>query len=303
MVRFGYACINMTLQKQFDIQTSRGMKKKTFEQKGITYASELALKNCKDLSKVIQWNVENNVEVFRVSSSMFPWSSEYELAQLPDYEEIAKSLAISGSIAQKAGQRLSFHPGPFNILSSEKENVIKNTIKELHHHQEVMDLMGLPANHNAKINIHVGSASGNRNKALDTWCRNFDLLNERTKSRLSVENDDKENLYSIKMLYDGVFKKTKVPIVADILHHECGPKDLSWHDALHLAASTWGDIVPTCHLSNTKQLEDEKSLKNAHSDYIYSKFEDCSLTLDVVIEAKMKELALLAYKTDFTSSK
>jgi len=299
VVRLGYACINMDLQEKKGIQTSRGMIKRTFLSKGPRYASELALQNCKDLIQIVRWNNENGIKVFRVTSCIFPWASEYNIDDLPDIEAIAKTLAEVGRVAKEGGQRLSLHPGPFNILASDSDRVVQNCIKDLLIHQKMMDLMGQPENRWAKINIHVGAAKGDREKALETWCRNFERLPPGLQKRLTVENDDKANLYSIKMLYDGLFKRTGVAIVADQHHHECGPQDLPWSEALPLAASTWGDVRPTCHLSNSRTIEEPGVNKNAHSDWYYTPFKDCGLDLDVVLEAKMKERALLKYREQF----
>ncbi len=299
MVRLGYACINMDLQEKKGIQTSRGMIKRTFLSKGPRYASELALQNCKDLIQIVRWNNENGIKVFRVTSCIFPWASEYNIDDLPDIEAIAKALAEVCRVAKEGGQRLSLHPGPFNILASDSDRVVQNCIKDLLIHQKMMDLMGQPENRWAKINIHVGAAKGDREKALETWCRNFERLPPGLQKRLTVENDDKANLYSIKMLYDGLFKRTGVAIVADQHHHECGPQDLPWSEALPLAASTWGDVRPTCHLSNSRTIEEPGVNKNAHSDWYYTPFIDCGLDLDVVLEAKMKERALLKYRDQF----
>jgi len=303
MIRLGYACINMELQETRGIQCSRSMIRRTFDQKGISYASQLALQNCRDLIEVVKWNNANGIKVFRVTSCLFPWASEYNIDDLPDIEGIAAALAEVGVTAAEGGQRLSLHPGPFNILASDTERVVQNCITDLKIHQKMMDMMLQPENRNAKINIHVGAAKGDRDKALDTWCRNFERLPEGVQKRLTVENDDKANLYSIKHLYEGVFKRTGVAIVADQHHHECGPQDLPWAEALPLAASTWGDVRPTCHLSNSRQLEDPKEARNAHSDWYYTPFIDCGLELDVVLEAKMKERALMKYRQDFEQVK
>jgi UV DNA damage endonuclease len=303
MIRLGYACINMELQETRGIQCSRSMIRRTFDQKGISYASQLALQNCRDLIEVVKWNNANGIKVFRVTSCLFPWASEYNIDDLPDIEGIAAALAEVGVTAAEGGQRLSLHPGPFNILASDSERVVQNCITDLKIHQKMMDMMLQPENRNAKINIHVGAAKGDRDKALDTWCRNFERLPEGVQKRLTVENDDRANLYSIKHLYDGVFKRTGVAIVADQHHHECGPQDLPWAEALPLAASTWGDVRPTCHLSNSRQLEDPKEARNAHSDWYYTPFIDCGLELDVVLEAKMKERALMKYRQDFEQVK
>ena len=91
-MNLGYACINMnlsTLPKSKRVTTNRSMIKKTFQQKGIAYASELGLQNAQDLLKILQWNEEHGIKFFRMSSDIFPWSSEYNLKDLPDYEDIA----------------------------------------------------------------------------------------------------------------------------------------------------------------------------------------------------------------------
>ena len=87
-MNFGYACINMSLSglpKSKRITTNRNMIKRTFKQKGITYASELGLLNCQDLYRILEWNLANGFSFYRLSSDILPWSSEYRLEDLPDY--------------------------------------------------------------------------------------------------------------------------------------------------------------------------------------------------------------------------
>ena len=303
-VRLGYACINMSLaeRKPEKVSCNRGMIKRTFLSKGIPYASELALKNSMDLIKIIAWNNEQGVKVFRMTSCLFPWMSEYELEDLPDYEGIKANLEYAGKIARENNQRLSFHPGPFNILSSPKEKVVQSSLLDLTRHGEIMDLLGMPRNHWAKINIHLGAAYGDREGSIDRWCRNFELLPESVKTRLTLENDDRGNLYSTKMLYDGVYKRLGIPIVFDSHHFECGPEDTSYEEAISMAVDSWPKgIIPVCHHSNSrKEYEDPKVAKSAHSDYYYKPFISCGYTVDVVLEAKKKERALFKYKKDFT---
>lgn len=299
-VNLGYACINMELQEGRGIQSSRSMIRRTYDQKGITYASQLALQNCKDLIEVVKWNNKNSVKVFRITSCLFPWASEYNIDDMPDIEGIAAALGEVGTIAKSGGQRLSLHPGPFNILASETERVVKNCIIDLKIHQKIMDLMLQPESRWAKINIHVGSAKGDRQKSLNTWCRNFERLPDGVKSRLTVENDDRANLYSVADLYT-LWERTGVPIVFDYHHHKFCNGNMSEEDALHLAVSTWPKGVrPTCHLSNSaKHHENAAVAPNAHSDYIYSPFNDYGLNIDVVLEAKAKERARKKYIEDF----
>ena len=114
-MNYGYACINMTLSempKSKRITTNRSMIKRTFKEKGIKYASELALQNVKDLIKILAWNEENNIRFYRMSSDIFPWCSEYNYYDLPDYKEIKYWLRYAGDYAKEWGHRLTFHPGP-----------------------------------------------------------------------------------------------------------------------------------------------------------------------------------------------
>ena len=113
MNRLGYACINMTLREK-GIFNSRTMRKKTFLEKGLPYTSKLVLQNVKDLLPIFNWNHKHGVEVFRISSEIAPWASEYNIEDLPDYEEISHWLKVAGDYAKVIGLRVSFHPGQFN---------------------------------------------------------------------------------------------------------------------------------------------------------------------------------------------
>jgi UV DNA damage endonuclease len=281
------------------------MIKRTFLKKGIQYASELSLLNVSDLLPIFQWNIKHNIKVFRMSSCLFPWASEYALKDLPDYDKIQEKLSKAGKYALENGLRLSFHPGPFNILSSPTEKVILNTINDLSTHGEIMDLMHQPRDHRAKINVHAGGAYKNHEKALERMCVNFKRLPENVQCRLTLENDDRANLFSVRHIYENVSKKIGVPIVFDYHHHKFCTGDLTEKEALEMAASTWGDIVPTCHYSESAAWKESKEAKpgrlvkpNAHSDYVYDKINNYGMRLDIVIEAKAKELAIAKYRKD-----
>tara|TARA_Y100001970_G_scaffold23954_1_gene28288 strand:- start:1943 stop:2887 length:945 start_codon:yes stop_codon:yes gene_type:complete len=302
---YGYACINMQLAypnkygiKSDDrIISNRTMIKKTYLEKGINYASELALKNCKDLFKIIKWNKSNNFNFFRISSNIFPWCSEYKLTELPDYEEIELILSDIGKYVVKNNLRITAHPGPFNVLTSTKENVVQKCVHDLSIHGETFDLMNLSRTPYNKINIHIGGAYGDKKSAMKRFCKNFNLLPHSVKDRLTIENDDRESLYSVKELYEGVYQKIGIPIVFDYHHHKFCNGNLSEQDALKLACKTWGIIKPVVHYSESKSIEyKDSSIKpQAHSDYIYNHINTYGYNLDIMIEAKHKELAVLKY--------
>jgi len=296
MVRLGYACINLSSE----FSTNRSMKKATFLAKGITYVSELALKNAQGLLDIVKWNNNNGLQVYRMSSSLFPWMSEYELCELPDYIEISKILSEVGKTAKLKNQRLGFHPGHFNQLGSINPNVVIKTVKELNQHSEIMDLVGLPHSYMSKINIHIGNATGGKILATERFCENFSKLNASTKARLVIENDDKAGLYTVQELYDLVHLKIRTPITFDYLHHYCNPGLLSEEDALKLATSTWNGDKPCTHYSSSKKLHEDSSSKLlAHADYIYDEINYYGVEMDIVCECKAKELAVIKYTKDY----
>ncbi len=297
-MRIGYACINMTLQAAGGITTNRGMRQKTFNERGLPYVSELALQNAKDLVNIIKWNNEMGIKLFRMSSDIFPWMYYYQLDELPDYEEISDYLYMAGDEAS-GKQRLTFHPSHFNALGSPNPVVVDKTINELNKHSEIMNIMGLSRTHYNKINIHIAGAYGDKQATLDRWIHNYYKLNFSTQERLTVENDDKANMYSVKELYEGVYKKCGVPIVFDYFHHKFCTGGLTEEEALKLAVSTWPkDITPCTHYSESRRKEhlDESIRAQAHSDLIKDTIQTYGLDIDVVVEAKHKELAVLNYK-------
>jgi len=308
MNRMGYACMNMQLSypQQYGnkpkgvkrITTNRSMIKKTFTEKGIDYASELGLKNSKDLFEIIKWNHQNGFNFFRITSNLFPWCSEYKLQDMPDYDEICEILSNAGRYAIDNDIRITCHPGPFNVLTSPHEHVVENCINDLTTHGEVFDLMNLSRTPYNKINIHIGGAYGDKVSSMERFCENFHRLPDSVKSRLTVENDDKASMYSVVDLYEGVYKVIGIPIVFDYHHHRFCDGGLSEEDALEVAISTWNNIVPVVHYSESRNIEqeDDKIRPQAHSDYIRNYINTYGNRVDIMVEAKHKELAVLKYK-------
>lgn len=304
MHRFGYCCINLTLGEgkgSSRVTTNRSMVKKTFEEKGISFASETALLNCLDLVKIIRWNNEVGIRMYRMSSDIFPWYSEYEFVELPHYEEIKTVLAEAGSIAKSGNQRITFHPSPYSVLASQRDDVVAKAIKDLRQHAEIMDMMGLDQSFFYPINVHVYTSQPTKEEAAIRFCQNFDLLPHAVKTRLVVENDDKKSGFTPVELYELVHKKIGVPLTFDYLHHRCNPSELNEGEALALCLSSWPKETPAIvHYSDSrKQWEDITCKDLAHSDWLYEKIQNYGFEFDVELEVKMKEKALLKYLDDF----
>lgn len=303
MNRVGYCCIslgiNEGLKKKDHISVNRSMIKKTFESKGLSYVSQLIIPNLEDTMKVLKYNLKNGIKVYRMSSDSFPWMSHYRFSDLPNFKKIQSLLTQIGNYIKDNDIRVSYHPGPFNILGSEKPSVVDKTIDELDKHSELMDLMGLEQSTYYPINIHLNVTTPTHVEASERFCSNFHRLSESTKKRLTIENDDKPSQYSVGMLYELVHKKIGIPIVVDSLHYSCHSDNMTWEDTLKLGLSTW-KTKPLCHHSSSKKLhEDESFILSAHADFLYEEFDSCGFDVDIELECKQKDYAVVKYLNDF----
>jgi len=298
MTNLGYCCINNTLRNERGWTTNRGMIKRTFKARGIEYAGILALRNLVDLKKIIEWNDENDVKVFRMSSSLFPWMTEYEFTSLPNYNEIKQCMTEIGDTVKASGQRIGFHPGHFDVLASPTPRVVDNTIQDLNQHAKILDLFGLPVTPWAAINVHINGVYGNKGKTFARLAIAFRRLDHNCQMRLTFENDDKPGQWSTKELHKFITQyNLPTPIVFDYHHHRCHPDGLTESDALALAVETWQrrGVKPLCHYSSSRQHEQPDSMYRAHSDLIYEEINDHKWHLDIELEAKGKEVALFEY--------
>jgi UV DNA damage endonuclease len=194
--------------------------------------------------------------------------------------------------------------------------------------------MGYEPSHYNKINIHIGGAYGDKRASLDRWISNWKRLDEGTRARLVIENDDKPSMYTVQdLMY--VHEQIGIPITFDYYHHSLNPGDLSEQEALEMAMSTWPtDIVPCTHYSECRRDEQQRVIQEifekngidydkldewptfkkmhdefqktkitAHSDYIENEINSYGNRIDCMVEAKAKELATERYKEMFVNNK
>ena len=298
ITNFGYCCISEMLDDT--IKVNRGMREITFKEKGLSYVSDLSILNLQDCLTILKHNIKNNIVVYRMSSDMFPWFSHYNIEDLPNFNVIHKLLKNIGDFILDNNIRSGFHPAQFCILSSEKQHVVKNSIDELNKTAKILDLMGLPATNFYSINIHLNSTKPTLEASANRFIENFQYLTQSAKNRLTVENDDKLAQFTIQDLYRLIHLKVNIPIIADSLHHYCHSSGHSWEDSFKLATSTWKNIKPLCHHSSSKKIhEDDTATLQSHSDFLYEKFENYDIAVDVELECKKKDIALLKYRKDY----
>jgi UV DNA damage endonuclease len=256
---FGYACINLSIP---DCKTGHTITRKSFGIKGVQAVNDLIIKNIQDLKIILKWNVDNGIFAYRLPDDFFPLKTFYRFEDLPDYKTIVQELKTIGDYCRNNNVRLSFHPGPFNVLASNKKDVVDKTVLELNATSRIFDLMSFNADNNTKINVHVGASYGDKTSAIDRFCENFNRLDKNVQKRLTVENDDKCNMFTVQDLF-AIHEQIGIPIVFDSLHYKINSGKLTYKEAFLLSYNTWPKhIIPTVHHSSSKLLFENVVDKN-----------------------------------------
>ena len=306
-INLGLCCMNTHLRTKgiFSSRTCRldTLKKDGF---GFPHLKKLSMQNLDDLIKLLEWNNENGIKVFRMSSELFPHISNYTVFEwdregAEEYfrlEWCRERLAEIGKRARELDIRLTFHPGQYNVVGSPNRASFNQTIVDLKYHADVLDLMGL--DNNSVMVVHGGGHYGDKEKTLERWCKQYQELPENVRKRLVLENCEK--CFSIKDCLQ-VSEKINIPVVFDTHHYDCYCKLHSQEKFekpdyyIPKILKTWKrrNIKPKFHVS-----EQGSGRTGHHSDYIKElpnylleipyKYDT---HIDIMIEAKMKEQSIL----------
>ncbi|MBC8318305.1 MAG: UV DNA damage repair endonuclease UvsE [Desulfobulbaceae bacterium] len=291
-LRFGLCCIFRREPIKFRQVTAKTLLSFSRVEQLLRLA-EICLHNVNSLKKALSFVAENGIGAFRILSPLFPRLTHpqvgYQLDELPGVEIIRKGFEEIRRFRQDHDIRLSFHPDQFNVLSSNREQVIRNTNRELAYHGMLADLVDAEV-----VNIHAGGVYGNKESALERLKENIEKLSFPVRSRLTLENDDVS--YSPKDLLP-VCESLGIPMVYDVHHHRCLPDGLSEAEVTERVVSLWRSLgrEPCFHISSPRNGWDSRAPK-PHADYIDpADFPSCwtGLTATVDVEAKAKELAVI----------
>jgi UV DNA damage endonuclease len=230
-----------------------------------------------------------DVRVFRLSSSTVPYGTHPDLPEFAYERQISAcsaDLEALGAKATQLGLRLSTHPGQYTVINSPSDELTTKSMLDLEQDALLLDVLGQP--------VHVGGAYGDRASALARWATAYERLSTRARRRVAVEHDDATfSLADVLWLHD----RTGVRVVYDLHHDRCNPAaGVGMSDAL----ATWGGVRPKVHLSAPRLALPRASLQ-AHADFVApwdlrALLEQAPTALDVMLEAKAKDLAVLALR-------
>ena len=290
----GLTCISEQLKDQDKKAYSfRTMTRKRFNDlcskegrdEAIKELSDRILHNVVVTAHIVNHCAKSNIGHYRVSSALFPLVTdetlEISLQELPNIEEIKQELRQVGIIAKTLGISMGSHPDQFNVLASCNRDAVRRTIGELNMQASVLDMMGLPQDHTAPMNIHVNytpQADETLEVVATRFFRNLSMCDKGVYNRLTIENEDKGffNVDNCIKFSEYLFAVhgVNIPVCYDNLHDYCNPsEDRSIAFQAERCAHTWINqgsnllddshfIAPVFHWS-----EGTPQKPRAHADY------------------------------------
>ncbi|HBO60209.1 TPA: UV DNA damage repair endonuclease UvsE [Candidatus Berkelbacteria bacterium] len=246
--------------------------------------------NLECLQKIQDFNAENKIELFRISSDLIPFAS-HEVLSFLWQEHFRSDFAKIGQFAEENNMRLTMHPDQFVILNSQNNALTQKSILELNYHAEVLDLLGTDSS--SKIQIHIGGGYGDKKASMNRFMENYKQLPEKIKRRLIIENDDR--IFTAKDCLS-VSSKTGIPIVLDYFHQALNNDGEEFIEVLNQAAKTWkpSDGFPMLDYSS----QNINKRRGSHAETLDSEdfkifLEKLTGNFDVTIEIKDKEISAL----------
>jgi UV DNA damage endonuclease len=263
------------------------------------------------LHQILDYLDEIDVRMYRISSDFVPYCTHPDLPRFHNQVgECRTGLAELGRIARERGIRLSLHPSQYVLLSAQDPGINARGIADVNAQAELLDAM--EQGPEAVVVLHLGGAYGDKPSAMARFAGNFLGLSESGRRRLVIEND--ETIYTVEDCLK-VHEATGVRLIFDHQHHLLNPGTLALRDAVRAVLATWpAGVTPKVHFSSPKMdsrvvVRNKKEvtappLLSQHADYVnpweFASFlRDAGPTaFDVMLEAKMKDAALLKLRAD-----
>ena len=277
---------------------------------------EVAEHNAQSVRRLVAYvgSLPANRRMVRLGSDLIPMATQHDWRYL--WEDDNNRLWLSdlygevGDLARDQDVRLSFHPGQFCCIVSDRPDVVDRSIDELEYHADVARWMGYGQQfQDFKCNIHLSGKLG-----AEAFPHAYSRMSETLRNILTIENDEFGA-----GLEDVLPVAEYVPIVLDVHHHfirdheYITPSD----DRFKRVIDSWRGQRPAIHYSYSRDehlpqtpdvhdgfhdmdqlLEDghKKTKLRAHSDfYPNDTVNDWALSFwpyaDIQCESKMKNLA------------
>jgi UV DNA damage repair endonuclease len=324
--RIGFACKWAEINKKGEIVSAEGL-----NTGGTTYAwakrntrsvaeekiMDVAKRNIMHTHALVKRvaTLEPELRMVRLTSDMLSFYTMDGYKEFWQSTDVQSSLqrwfAPIGETARANDVRLSFHPGQFVVLASDKPEVVNKSIEEFEYHADMARWMGYGKQfQDIKINVHISGRAGPAGlraalKRLTSEARNC----------ITIENEEMSwGLDSTLELAEDL------ALVLDIHHHwiKTGEYIEANDDRISMVIDSWRGVRPVIHYSVSREdvlvghsrhqrpdlqplLESGKNKQKlrAHSDYYWNDAVNEWATThyewaDLMCESKAKNLASFA---------
>lgn len=253
---------------------------------------EIILHNFEALFHLLQYNVDHQIKLFRISSDFIPFAS-HPLNTLDWQKDYQASFEKIHDYVCEHDLRLSMHPGQYVVLNSTNPEVVERSIAELAYHAALLEAFQLDATH--KMVLHIGGIYGDKKSAMERFVEVVQTCSTPILRHLVIENDDR--YFTIEDVL-AISEKTDIPVVYDQLHHELNPPanylpDRTW---IRKCLQTWKKRDGVMKIHYSQQAVGKR--QGAHSSTInllvfHQFFQFMSdLPLDWMIEVKDKNYSV-----------
>jgi UV damage endonuclease UvdE len=263
------------------------------------------------------------MRMLRLSSDLLPLYSHPQVAGFYHEPELQAHLQTRfgqiGDLARAKAIRLSFHPGQYCVLGSDRPEVVDNSVAEFEYHADMIRMMGYGQRfQDFKCNVHIAGRLGVAGVRA-TWPR----LSEVARNTITFENEEK--VYGVD---DCLELADLAPVVLDI--HHCWINESAYIDPsdprVERIIASWRGVRPVMHYSQPpehlqalgftpdRKLEMAELLEqvNKRDLYLHSarmwnhwtneyalQFLD---RFDIMFEAKDKNLAALEFYQEYLAA-
>ncbi len=285
-MKIGYACLVV------------GVPDANFKKCTLKNASEAKLKdlityNLNSLENIIDYNIKNDINLFRISSDLIPFGSS-PINTILWQELFSYQLQRIGEKIKRSGMRVSMHPGQYTVLNSPNAEVVARAIDDLKYHTKVLDSLGVGSEH--KIVLHIGGIYDDKGLATKRFVSHFKELDDTVKQRIVLENDDR--LYNIADVLE-IGMMLNAPVIFDNLHNEINTCNKQMSDAywINECKKTWRENDGTQKIHYSQQ--DPLKKPGSHSNTIrINQFIDFYESIDrkdidIMLEVKDKNLSAI----------
>jgi hypothetical protein len=160
-------------------------------------------------------------------------------------KELEKGFSKVGELAREKDVRVSFHPGQFCVLASDKPEVVERSIDEFEYHANMVRWMGFGKEFmDFKTNVHISGRQGYLG-----IINILDKLSPEARNTIAIEND--EMCWG---LDESLQLEKYVALVLDIHHHWIRDEEYiqANDDRVKRVIDSWRGVRPTLHYSYSR---------------------------------------------------